>query len=162
MWKPCVKFFWFWHLHRSFDSPPRGATEPGRGRICSMNTCVLYTCMHDVYVFAFCMYLRDLCIHAWSCSHTYLLLVYAGKHICALVCERMIQDVCAWIFWRWLDVFNVFSNCHEYHDSRDCLYDHDFHCFGIHPYIYIYIFIIIYSCNLLQYIYMCVYLYICK
>ena len=87
------------HLHRSFDSPPRGATEAGVVSVLYpfsyyMYTCIL-RCVVDLHYVCICMLYVYICDHVHSNVSTALMV---SKHICALVRERMIQDVCAWIF----------------------------------------------------------------
>ena len=59
-----------------------------------MYTCIL-RCVVDLHYVCICMLYVYICDHVHSNVSTALMV---SKHICALVRERMIQDVCAWIF----------------------------------------------------------------
>jgi hypothetical protein len=59
-----------------------------------MYTCIR-RCVVDLHYVCICMLYVYMCDHVHSNVSTALMV---SKHICALVRELMIQDVCAWIF----------------------------------------------------------------
>ena len=51
------------HLHRSFDSPPRGAIEAGAVSVIAFLLLHVYMYTKMSSGFALCMYLHVVCIH---------------------------------------------------------------------------------------------------